>query len=254
MTISVTHTFVSPITDAGETGIVGPDEWNDTHTVTGAADAVTQIIAGAGLTGGGTLASDRTLAVGAGTGITVNADDVAVDQSFSPTWTGTHTWTTSASGGIPVIIQSTNADAVAGPIVQLYRNSASPAVSDPIGDFIFTGNNDTGVVKTYGGLLARILDPTTGSEDGQFEIQTLVAGSQAVRVRVAQGLMIGTSTDPGVGLINTNSATFMIGSKTTYANGAGALTGTLTNSPATGNPTKWIPVDDNGTTRYIPAW
>lgn len=38
----------------------------------------TQIIAGAGLTGGGTLAADRTLAVGAGTGITVNADDVAI--------------------------------------------------------------------------------------------------------------------------------------------------------------------------------
>lgn len=39
------------------------------------------IIAGAGLTGGGTLAADRTLAVGAGTGITVNADDVALDTS-----------------------------------------------------------------------------------------------------------------------------------------------------------------------------
>lgn len=40
----------------------------------------------------------------------------------------------------------------------------------------------------------------------------------------------------------------------TLNNGAGALVGTLTNAPATGNPTKWIPIDDNGTTRYIPAW
>ena len=39
-----------------------------------------------------------------------------------------------------------------------------------------------------------------------------------------------------------------------FDNGAGASTGTLTNSPAVGNPTKWIPIDDNGTTRYIPAW
>jgi hypothetical protein len=38
-----------------------------------------QIVSGDGLTGGGTLAEDRTLAVGAGTGITVNADDVAID-------------------------------------------------------------------------------------------------------------------------------------------------------------------------------
>jgi hypothetical protein len=25
-------------------------------------------------------------------------------------------------------------------------------------------------------------------------------------------------------------------------------------APASTNPTKWIPVNDNGTTRYIPAW
>jgi hypothetical protein len=38
-----------------------------------------QIISGGGLTGGGDLSANRTLAVGAGTGITVNADDVAID-------------------------------------------------------------------------------------------------------------------------------------------------------------------------------
>ena len=41
---------------------------------------------------------------------------------------------------------------------------------------------------------------------------------------------------------------------TTVTSGAGANTGTLTNSPVTGNPTKWIPFNDAGTTRYIPAW
>jgi hypothetical protein len=39
-----------------------------------------------------------------------------------------------------------------------------------------------------------------------------------------------------------------------FADGAGASAGTLANAPAVGNPTKWIPIDDNGTTRYIPAW
>lgn len=42
-----------------------------------------QVISGNGLTGGGDLSSDRTLAVGAGTGITVNADDVALNTSHS---------------------------------------------------------------------------------------------------------------------------------------------------------------------------
>jgi len=36
--------------------------------------------------------------------------------------------------------------------------------------------------------------------------------------------------------------------------GAGAGAGTITNAPAAGNPTKWIPISDNGTIRYIPAW
>lgn len=60
---------------------------------TGATDAVTalanlggvtdtrQVIAGSGLTGGGDLSADRTFNVGAGTGITVGADAVALDTA-----------------------------------------------------------------------------------------------------------------------------------------------------------------------------
>ena len=41
---------------------------------------------------------------------------------------------------------------------------------------------------------------------------------------------------------------------TALTNGAAAQIGTLTNAPVAGNPTKWVPINDNGTTRYIPAW
>jgi hypothetical protein len=54
--------------------------------------------------------------------------------------------------------------------------------------------------------------------------------------------------------IYSNDSSFLIRSKATLNNGAGAATGTLTNAPAGGNPTKWISIDDNGTTRKIPAW
>lgn len=54
--------------------------------------------------------------------------------------------------------------------------------------------------------------------------------------------------------ITTGGTDQMIGTQTAFANGAGAAAGTLTNAPAAGDPTKWIPIDDNGTTRYIPAW
>ena len=49
--------------------------------------------AGAGMTGGGDLSADRTFNVGAGLGITVAADTVAVDQTLVHTWTGIHTFT-----------------------------------------------------------------------------------------------------------------------------------------------------------------
>lgn len=50
------------------------------------------------------------------------------------------------------------------------------------------------------------------------------------------------------------SSTTMIRTATSFTNGAGAALGTLTNAPVAGPPTKWIPINDNGTTRYIPAW
>lgn len=56
------------------------------------------------------------------------------------------------------------------------------------------------------------------------------------------------------GVFYTSAATFMIGTRTAYNDGAAGSLGTLGNAPAAGDPTKWIPVDDNGTTRYIPAW
>ena len=55
----------------------------DRMQVANAAIIGRDMIAGAGMTGGGTLAADRTFAVGAGTGIVVNANDVAVDVGTS---------------------------------------------------------------------------------------------------------------------------------------------------------------------------
>lgn len=48
------------------------------------------VVAGAGLTGGGVLDDDRTLNIGAGTGISVAADAVAIDQAAALNWTGAH--------------------------------------------------------------------------------------------------------------------------------------------------------------------
>ncbi len=78
-------------------------------------------------------------------------------------------------------------------------------------------------------------------------------------VRAAGGAMTivrpitATSTLAVTGLITTGSAVLMA-SSVALTNGAAAAAGTLLNAPAAGNPTKWIPINDNGTTRYIPSW
>lgn len=50
-------------------------------TAIGGVPSTRTLTAGAGLTGGGDLSADRTFDVGAGTGITVNANDVALDTA-----------------------------------------------------------------------------------------------------------------------------------------------------------------------------
>lgn len=56
------------------------------------------------------------------------------------------------------------------------------------------------------------------------------------------------------GAIALANATYLMRNTVSWTNNSAAATGTLTNAPTAGNPTKWIAIDDNGTTRYIPAW
>jgi hypothetical protein len=93
------------------------------------------------------------------------------------------------------------------------------------------------------------------SDNAAGTIKFAAGGSaETARFSASGGLSIGSTSDPGAGLIYTNSASFLMRTKTSLSNGAAAAAGTLTNAPAAGNPTKWLPYDDNGTTRYIPAW
>lgn len=79
----------------------------------------------------------------------------------------------------------------------------------------------------------------TGSPPGTVNNHAIYSESTAMSL-LTGGLTVGTTT-----LLTTSVA---------LTNGAAAAAGTLGNAPAAGDPTKWIPVNDNGTTRYIPAW
>ena len=60
-----------------------------TNSLSGKAATGTNMVAGNGLSGGGTLAADRTFNVGGGNGITVSADGVAMSGSFTGSFTAT---------------------------------------------------------------------------------------------------------------------------------------------------------------------
>jgi ATP-dependent protease ClpP protease subunit len=69
----------------------------------------------------------------------------------------------------------------------------------------------------------------------------------ATRLSVGNALTVvgATTLAGGAALLSTTAA---------LTNNSAAALGTLSNAPAAGNPTKWIAINDNGTTRYIPAW
>lgn len=99
---------------------------------------------------------------------------------------------------------SSDAGATAGPTLELFRDSASPAAADDIGQVAFLGRDDGGAQETYARLKAIITDATSGSEDAKMALLTVVAGTLAARFNIGAGLFAEgiTGGDPGAGKIN----------------------------------------------------
>lgn len=158
------------------------------------------------------------------------------------TWSGRQDITASGSFAIPFGVASTNADAIAGPIISLDRQSASPAANDAIGAFFFYGRNTTPTSVQYAGLQGVITNATPAAEAGRFDFYTAVAGSVAVRVAMGAGMTVGAPTggDMGLGTLNLDNDLYKDGTKvvSSRATGWAAATGTATRTTfATGSVT-----------------
>ena len=110
----------------------------------------------------------------------------------------------SSSAGTLLTITSTEAGATSGPDLELYRNSASPAISDILGSLLFYGEDSAGNKELYAAIRAVIVDRTSASEDADLVVRTVVAGTVADRWHFRIGFYADTATgtDQGTGTIN----------------------------------------------------
>ena len=112
-----------------------------------------------------------------GNDLTVTADLSAVNASFTGNLTAT----------------STDAGSAAAPIIDLVRDSASPAAADYLGQIKFTGDDAGGASHTYAKITGKIDDPTAGAEDGLIEFAVVSAGSNEIVARIKNdGLFLNT--------------------------------------------------------------
>ena len=88
---------------------------------------------------------------------------------------------TTAFGGA-VTITETGSGSAAGPFLNLFRDSSSPADGDDIGIIQFRGDDDAGNATTYASVSASIHDASNTTEDGRFNLNTMVAGSSVSRM------------------------------------------------------------------------
>jgi hypothetical protein len=84
-------------------------------------------------------------------------------------------------------LTSTDAGASQAPTIDLYRNSATPAAADTIGEIEFNGKDSAANKQAYALLHGSILSPTSGAEEGQIHFETATAGA------LTEKMIIGTS-------------------------------------------------------------
>ncbi len=142
---------------------------------------------------------DIVISQGSGANVTIPAGDVkavyldgagsgaAVTDAFASlnvgafTSNGSSTITVDDNSTILNLV-STDADANTGPRLDLTRNSASPAANDILGQIRFMGEDAADNSISYVSMFSQLLDPTDGGEDGSFELDVRLAGSNRSRM------------------------------------------------------------------------
>ena len=125
---------------------------------------------------------------GAGSGLDADTLDGISSASFvrsdaADTVAGALTFSSDATFNADIEMVNTGTDSSAGPILDLYRNSSSPADADYLGQIKFQGKNDAGQKIVYSKITGKILDASDGTEDGIIEFAFKKAGSNNISGR-----------------------------------------------------------------------
>ena len=91
---------------------------------------------------------------------------------------------TTADNAAQITLISTDADASVGPLIDLTRDSASPAVDDTLGRVRFRGEDANGDVTAYAQITGQISSTSAGAVDGQITFQTMRAGTQKISLNL----------------------------------------------------------------------
>ena len=106
-----------------------------------------------------------------------------------------------------VVIENNDPGLDTAPDLVLYRNSASPASGDNLGNLEFRANDSGGNPHAYAQILAQISTATDASEDGILDLMSSASGVIASRIRI-KGPYVGVGeVDPLFPLHLTTSLT-----------------------------------------------
>jgi hypothetical protein len=92
---------------------------------------------------------------------------------------------TTADNTNQLTLVSTDADAAVGPVLDLYRNSGSPADDDFLGKINFRGRNDNSQDVDYGFLSYFISDASDGTEDAFMQMGLMIGGSATLMLEAS---------------------------------------------------------------------
>jgi hypothetical protein len=174
---------------------------NGIYTTTISSNATTGVTAGAGLTGGGTVGA-LTVNVGAGDGVTVNANDIAVDSTVART-TGTQTIggaktfssyiTGSITGSDAKFTSITGSHAGSGAGLTNITSSGITNFTSDVRSQFSAGNN----ITIISGTISAATGSGTGSPGGvnqtiQFNSGSQFSGSSNLIFNIATSTLSGT--------------------------------------------------------------